>query len=239
MSVYEKEIKMKKIITIVLGLVLVLNVLTGCDQSAATSNSAPDISAAADKTIATEDTTIQASSSTTGTTTQATSYTGVSEIKTVNIDDYWISDTRFDLINYCRDQGATIKYRIYADDSHKSYTFCLPEELPSTGQEPLNVCMFFYFGVPHEFLTLECHIAPNDSYMISTETDTITCIGMSETDEDYTWVTIDDYGTHLALSTINNLPVMFEYIMVLPYNSPRQTVTETFKEHYPGWTTCA
>lgn len=210
--------------------------LTGCGQPTATTNPTSGNPVAVDETKATEDTTTQVSVSTTEATTQGNSSNGVSQIKTVNIDDYWISDTRFDLINYCRDQGATIKYRIYADDSHNSYTYCLPEELSSTGQEPLAVCMFFSFGVPHEFISLECPIGYGDTYRILTETDDITCLGTTETDEDYTWVTIDDNGTHLSLSVINNLPVMFEHIMVLPYNSPKQVVSDTFKEHYPGTT---
>ena len=149
------------------------------------------------------------------------------------MSNYWISDTQFDLVNYCRDQGATIKYRIYADDNHDSYTYCLPEELTASGQEPLAVIIFFYFGDESRSVSVECSIGYGDNYTIKTETDkNILCLGPVETDEDYVWITIDDYGTHLPLSVINHLPTLFEHIIVLPYNTAPEDVTNAFDSYY-------
>lgn len=212
--------------------------LTGCGQSANTTNPTPGNSAAVDDTKATEDTMTQASNSTTEAASETTSYTGVPDFTTVNMDDYWISDTKFDLINYCRDQGVTIKYYIYADDSHKKYTYCLPEDLPSTGQQPLGVYMYFYFGDSRRFIQVIYGIGLGETYTVFTDNGPVHCLELSVSDEDNTWVTIDDYGTHLSLSMINNLPIMFEHIMVLPFDSTTRAVKDAFKEHYPGRTSC-
>lgn len=154
-------------------------------------------------------------------------------ITPVDMNNYWISDTQFDLVNYCRDQGATIKYRIYADDNHNSYTYCLPEELAASGQEPLAVIIFFYFEGDFRSVSVECSIGYGDSYTMKTETDgNILCLGSVETDEDYVWVTIDDNGTHLSLSVINHLPILFEHVIVLPYDTAPEDVTNAFNTYY-------
>ena len=94
--------------------------------------------------------------------------------------------------------------------------------------------MFFYFGEEDSrSVSVECSICYGDCYTIKTETDNnILCLGPVETDDDYVWVTIDDFETHLPLSAINHLPIMFERIMTLPYNTSPEVITNTFNTYY-------
>lgn len=211
--------------------------MTGCGKHTNPSTSANPSNPTVIADTNTQEPTSQDVNSTTEATSQGNTNSGDyvssdSRITPVRLEDYWISDTQFDLINYCRDQGATIKYRIYADDSHDSYTYCLPEELAASGQEPLAACMFFSFGVPHEFIQMECSLGYGDSFTIITETRDVLCLGPNETDEDYVNIVIDDYGTTMSLATIRHLPTMFEHVMILPYNTTPENVTNTFNTYY-------
>ena len=98
--------------------------------------------------------------------------------------------------------------------------------------------MYFYFGDSRRFIQVIYGIGLGETYTVFTDNGPVHCLELSVSDEDNTWVTIDDYGTHLSLSMINNLPIMFEHIMVLPFDSTTRAVKDAFKEHYPGRTSC-
>lgn len=218
---------------------------TGCSTPADTTNAVPSnaMPATSEDTSAAqvhEDTSTAQNNDTTEAASQDNSNSGTadyvssdSRITPVNINDYWISDSRFDFINYCRDQGATVKYLIEKDGG--GYTFCLPEDLAGTGKTPLAIGASFYFGGgSSEYVHVDCPFGElSDTYWVTGANVSFhPCIGTSRSGGTDVRITIDDIGNTLSLSTINHLPVIFEYIMTLPYDATQQDVVNTFKAHY-------
>ena len=211
--------------------------MTGCGKhtnpSTSTNPSNPTVIADTNK----QESTSQDVNSTTEATSQGNTNSGDyvssdSRITPVRLEDYWISDTQFAFINYCRDQGATVKYMLANEDG--SIYYCSPEELASTGKTPLAIGGFFNFGGDPEFVSVYCMLGSvSDAYYVNSETARlIQCIGTSYSGGTDVRVTIDDYGNTLSLSTINHMPVIFEYMMVLPYGATAQDIHDTFNAHY-------
>ena len=226
---------MKRIIALsLIGCMLIS--LTGCGSTPPPTNTVPSgvMPAASDDTSTTQD------NGTTETTSQGATNSGTSDyvssdsrITPVNINNYWISDTQFDYVNYCRDQGATVKYLLQEDDG--SYNYCLPEELASIGKTPLAIGAFFYFGGEKEYVSVFCPFgdAFSDQFWVSSDvTKFEPCIGTSFSEDCNVRIVIDDAGNTLSLSSVNHLPIIFEYMMVLPTNSTSQDITRTFYAHY-------
>lgn len=225
---------MKKIIALTLiGCMLIS--LTGCGEHTTPTSTVPSgvMPAASDDTSATQiDGTTKATSQGNSNSGTADYVSSDSRITPVSIADYWISDTQFDFINYCKDQGATVKYMLENEDG--SIYYCSPEELASTGKTPLAIGGFFNFGGDPEFVSVYCMFGNiSDTYYVNSETARLEqCIGTSYSGGTDVRVTIDDYGNTLSLSTINHMPVIFEYMMVLPYGATAQDIHDTFNAHY-------
>ena len=213
--------------------------MTGCGKHTNPSTSATPSGnpAVINDTNDTQNPTSQDANGTTETTSQGNTNSGDyvssdSRITPVRLEDYWISDTQFDFINYCKDQGATVKYMLENKDG--SIYYCSPEELASTGKTPLAIGGFFNFGGDPEFVSVYCMFGNiSDTYYVNSDTARLEqCIGTSYSGGTDVRVTIDDYGNTLSLSTINHMPVIFEYMMVLPYGATAQDIHDTFNAHY-------
>ena len=217
-------------------MMMAICMLAGCGKHTNPSTSANPSNPTVIADTNTQEPTSQDVNSTTEATSQGNTNSGDyvssdSRITPVRLEDYWISDTQFDFINYCRDQGATVKYMLQNEDG--SLNYCLPEELASTGKTPIAITMFFYFGGESEYVSVECPFGDgSDQFWIYGAVATHEpCIGTSFSDTNVR-ITIDDFGNTLSLSTINHLPIIYEYMMVLPYGSSVQTIHDTFSAHY-------
>ena len=216
--------------------------MTGCGKhtNPSTSTTPSGNPAVIADTNTTQNPTSQDVNGTTETTSQGNTNSGTadwvssdSRITPVSINDYWISDTQFDFINYCRDQGATVKYLIEKDGG--GYTFCLPEDLAATGKTPIGIGASFYFGGgSSEYVHVDCPFGEfSDTYWVTgANVSFYPCIGTSRSGGTDVRITIDDLGNTLSLSTINHLPIIFEYIMTLPYDSTQQDLVSVFNAHY-------
>ena len=214
--------------------------MTGCGKhtNPSTSTTPSGNPAVINDTNDTQNPTSQDVNSTTEATSQGNTNSGDyvssdSRITPVRLEDYWISDTQFDFINYCRDQGATVKYLIERDGG--GYTFCLPEDLAGTGKTPIGIGASFYFGGgTSEYLHVDCPFGEvSDTYWVTgANVSFYSCIGTSSSADADARIIIDDIGNTLSLSTINHLPIIFEYIMTLPYDSTQQDITNVFSAHY-------
>lgn len=213
--------------------------MTGCGKHTNPSTSAnPSNPAAIADTNTTQNPTSQDVNGTTEAPSQGSTNSGDyvssdSRITPVRLEDYWISDTQFDFINYCRDQGATVKYML-VDDNDGSVSYCLPEDLSSTsGKTVLAIGGYFNFGGDPEYVSVYCQFGGSDMYYVSGDSFRMAqYIGTSFSGDTDTIITIDNYGHTLSLSTINHLPVVFEYVMTLSYYSTEQDMRDTFSTHY-------
>ena len=214
--------------------------MTGCGKhtNPSTSTTPSGNPAVINDTNDTQNPTSQDVNSTTEATSQGNTNSGDyvssdSRITPVRLEDYWISDTQFDFINYCKDQGATVKYCIPKDDNSGN-TYCLPEDLSSTGKTPIAICAFFYFGGDKEYVTVYWPFGDlSDQYWVTSDVAFYEpCINSIHSADDDVRIVIDNYGNTLSLSTINHLPVMFEYMMVLPTDATAQDIVNTFNAHY-------
>jgi hypothetical protein len=228
--------KMKKFRIFVVMMMAICMLMTGCGKHTNPSTSANPSNPTVIVDTNTQEPTSQDANGTTETTSQGNTNSGDyvssdSRITPVRLEDYWISDTEFDFINYCRDQGATVKYMFQNEDG--SMYYCLPEELSSADKEPLAITMFFYFGGDSEYLSMMCPFNDgSDQFWAKGSIAMLEpCIGTSFSGTNVR-ITIDDFGHTLSLSTINHLPIIYEYMMVLPYDSSVQTIHDTFSAHY-------
>ncbi len=106
---------MKKVISTLLA-ICVLTSLSACDNNTNPSTNTPpgEKSSVVNDTSATQNSASQDAGGTIETSSQDNAnsdgdyVSSDSRIASVNFDKYWISDTQFDLINYCRDQGAQL-----------------------------------------------------------------------------------------------------------------------------------
>lgn len=211
--------------------------MTGCGKHTNPSTSANPSNPTVIADTNTQEPTSQDVNSTTEATSQGNTNSGDyvssdSRITPVRLEDYWISDTQFDFINYCKDQGATVKYMLANEDG--SIYYCSPEELASTGKTPLAIGGFFNFGGDPEFVSVYCMLGSvSDAYYVNSDTARLEqCIGTSYSGGTDVRITIDDYGNTLSLSTINHMPAVFAYMMVLPYGATAQDIHDTFNAHY-------
>ena len=207
----------------------------GCGKTDSQDAEKPN-SSVADET---QDTEVQESADDTETTSRRTS-SGEGDyvspdprVTPVKFEDYWISEDKFDYINYCLDQGATVKYLILEADG--SYTYCLPEELESTGKTPIAIGSFFDFGGEQEYVSVYCPLdeSISDQFWVSGNNATLEqCLGRPYPDEQDARITIDDHGNTFSLSTVHHLPIIFEHMMFLSVDSTVTEIRDAFYTYY-------
>ena len=160
-DIFHKKGMNMKTFRIFVVMMAICVLMTGCGKqtNSSTSTAPSGNTAAIDDTSDTQNTTSQDVNSTTEAPSQETAHSGGdyvssdSRITPVSIADYWISDTQFDFINYCKNQGATVKYMLENEDG--SIYYCSPEELASAGKTPLAIGGFFNFGGDPEFVSVD------------------------------------------------------------------------------------
>ena len=209
--------------------------MTGCGKHTTPTSTVPSgVTPAA----TTEDPNATQNNGNTETTSQGNTNSGTagwttsdSRITPVNIDDYWISDNKFDFVNYCRDQGADPKYLVRLEDG--SNVACQPEELSSYQGELIAIGALYYFGGEREYVYVYCQLGIPESYWVKIDNGGYeVCQDLTYSSDDDVSIVIDDFGNTLSLSTINHLPIIFEYMMTLPRNTTAQEAHNVFNAHY-------
>lgn len=119
------------------------------------------------------------------------------------------------------------------EQSDGSYVSCQPEKLSSYPGTLVAIGALYYFGGDREYVYVYYPIGDPECFWVEIDADDyVVCQDLHPSDDDEVSIVIDDFGNTFSLSEIKHLPIIFEYMMVLPRDVSAQEVHEVFKAHY-------